>query len=131
MLFAKLACFTYSLNPLLSEGEESNDDSFRQHSLELLEIDVVDSLVPQFYVCVDFGSFRIHCLVHFIRTKDEHSIFSSSSRDESAPLFNQATSVVERDLYALLHDLADLDQIFRYGWYMQDILNGGFVTFFS
>ena len=59
MLFASLTCFTYSFNPIFFDGRESSDDSFRLHSLEFLEIDVADSLMPQLYVCVDFVTFGI------------------------------------------------------------------------
>ena len=45
MLFTELAGFTYACN-LLGKGRESNDDPFRLHSFELLEIDVADPFVP-------------------------------------------------------------------------------------
>ena len=46
VLFAELAGFTYTCNLLLGKGRESDDDSFRLHSFELLEINVADSFVP-------------------------------------------------------------------------------------
>ena len=46
MLYSELAGLTYACNLFLSECRESGDDSFRLHSFELLEIDVVYPLVP-------------------------------------------------------------------------------------
>ena len=46
MLFSELAGLTHACNLLLSEGRESDGDSFHLHSFELLEIDVAYPLVP-------------------------------------------------------------------------------------
>ena len=53
VLFAELIGFRHTCNLLLRKGRESNDDSFRQHSFEILEIDVAYPLMPQLYVGVD------------------------------------------------------------------------------
>ena len=45
VLFSELAGLTHACNLLLSEGRESDDNSFRLHSFELLEIDVADPFV--------------------------------------------------------------------------------------
>ena len=50
LLLAELASFAYAFNLLLFECWESDDDSFRLHRLELIEIDVANLLVPQLYV---------------------------------------------------------------------------------
>ena len=46
VLFSELTSVTYASNLLLSEGRESDGDSFHLHSFELLEIDVAYPLVP-------------------------------------------------------------------------------------
>ena len=46
MLFVELASFTHTCNLLLIKGRESDDDFFRLHSFELLEIDAVDPFMP-------------------------------------------------------------------------------------
>ena len=46
MLLAELASFTQSNNLLLYKGRESDDDSFRLYSFELLDIDVAYRFVP-------------------------------------------------------------------------------------
>ena len=46
MLLAELARFAYTFNLLLFVCRESDDDSFRFHCFEFVEIDVADSLVP-------------------------------------------------------------------------------------
>ena len=43
---------------------------------------------------------------------------------------DEATFVVETKLHALLHDLADRDQMLCYGGYMQDIYSASLFTFF-
>ena len=52
------------------------------------------------------------------------------SSNESTIFLDEATFVVEADLHALLHDLADRDQFFCYGGNMQDIFYASLVTFF-
>ena len=89
MLFAELAWFTYTFNLLISEGREFDEDPFRLHPLKLLEIDVADYLVSQFYVCVRFETFHIHSQFYLFRIKDVHAAFSSSSSYESALFFNE------------------------------------------
>ena len=52
MLFAELTGFTYTCHLFFGKSWESDDDSFRLHSFELLEINVADPFVPQFHVGV-------------------------------------------------------------------------------
>ena len=47
-LFAELARLTYANTLSFYEIQESSDDSFWLHVLELLDIDVANSLVSQF-----------------------------------------------------------------------------------
>ena len=56
-LFAELARLTYASALSFCKIQESDDNSFRLHVLELLEIDVVDSLVLQFQIGINFESF--------------------------------------------------------------------------
>ena len=58
-----------------------------------------------------------------VRIENKHSAFSPSSSDELAVLFYKADSVVEMNLHALLHNLANRDQIFCYCSNVQDILD--------
>ena len=60
VLLAELARFAYTFNLLLFECRESDDDSFRFHCLEFVEIDVVDSLVTWLYVGVGFHALCEH-----------------------------------------------------------------------
>ena len=57
-------------------------------------------------------------------------IVSPSLGYESAIFLDEATFVVEADLHALLHDLANRDQILCYCGHVQDILYASSVTFF-
>ena len=50
-------------------------------------------------------------------------VFSSDVSDNSGFLFNEASSIVEPNLHALFHNLADRDYILRYCWNMQYILD--------
>ena len=62
-LLSELACLAYAGNLPCREVRESDYDSFRLHVLELLEIYVANSLVPQFQVGFDFLAFCIHGLL--------------------------------------------------------------------
>ena len=131
VLFVELTSFIYSYNLLFNEGRESDDDAFRLHSLEFLDIDVAYPLVPQIYVSVGLSALGIHCRFHLVRIEDEHSAFSSITSNNSAFLFDDTPSIVEPNLHALFHDLADRDQILRYCWNMQDVLDVGLVALFT
>ena len=86
---------------------------------------MADFLVTQrVYVSFGFETLGKHVRIHLVAIENENSAFCSSCTNESALLFDDV------NLHALLHGLADRDQILRYGWYMQDILNEGFVAFF-
>ena len=82
---------------------------------------MADSLVPQLNVCLGFETFRVHSRFYLIRVKDEHAAFSLLLSYELTIFLDKATFIVEANLHALLHDLADQDQIFCYGGNMQDI----------
>ena len=71
MLFAELACFTYSVYSLRFEGRKSDYDSLRLHRAESLEVYVADSLVPQLDVCLRFETFGVHGRFYLIRVEDE------------------------------------------------------------
>ena len=43
-------------------------------------------------------------------------------------LFDEASSVVDVNLHALFHNLANRDQVLRYCWNMQDVLNVGLIA---
>ena len=49
---------------------------------------------------------------------------------ESIVFLDEVTFVVEADLHALLHDLADRDQILCYCGHVQDILHASLLAFF-
>ena len=73
---------------------------------------MANSLVPQLDVRLSFETFGIHGRFHLLRIEsNEHSAFSPSPSYELANFFNKASFVVELYLHALLHDLADRDQI--------------------
>ena len=107
VLFAELRSFTYACNFLFGESRESGDNSFRLHSLKLLEIDVAYPLVPQLYVSVGSLALGIHCRIHLVRVEDEHLTFSPTPSDESAFFFDEASSIIEADLHALFDYLAN------------------------
>ena len=60
----------------------------------------------------------------------QHVTVSPSLGYESAIFLNEIAFVVEADLHALLHDLADRDQILRYCGHVQDILDASLLAFF-
>ena len=91
------------------EGQKSNYDSLRLHSAKPLEVYVADSLVPQLDVCLDFETFGVHGRFYLVRIEDEHAAFSPPLSYDSTIFCYKASSVVETDLHALLHDLADRD----------------------
>ena len=125
MLFAKLACFAHSVDSFRFEGQKSDYDSLRLHSTKSLEVYVADSLVPQLDVCLGFETFGVHGRVYLVRIKDEQATVSLSLGYESAIFLDEA------DFNALLHDLADRDQILCYcEQNVQDILDTSFLAFF-
>ena len=105
-MFSELASFTYAYNLLLSKGLESDNDSFRLHALEFLEIHVADP-TPKLYVGIGFMAFSKHCRFHLVGLESKHSTFSSHTSDGASFLLYKATSVIEPDLHALFHDLSD------------------------
>ena len=71
-----------------------------------------------------------HCRFHLVRIEDEHPTFSSTTSDKSSFLFDKAFSIVDANLHALFHYMADLDQIVCYCRNMQDVLDVDFVVVF-
>ena len=94
-LFVDLAWLTYANALSFQNNWESDDKSFRLHVLELLEIDVAYSHVPQFQVGFSFEAFGKHVLLRLVRIEDEHSTFSSTVSYESTVVFHEAPSIVE------------------------------------
>ena len=129
-LLSKLARFTYAFNLLLFECWESDDDSFRLHRFEFVEIDVANSLVPQLNVGLGIRAFCEHGRLHVVRIEDDHPALSSFLRDDSALFFDEAPVLVESYLHPLLNHLAERDQILLDDGNMQDIFNVGLLTFF-
>ena len=59
-LLSELACFAYAHDLLRGKVRESEYDSFGLHVLNLLEIDIANSLVPYIQVRFDFEAFCKH-----------------------------------------------------------------------
>ena len=122
MLFAELAGFTYTYNLLLGKCQEFDDDSFRLHSFELLEIDMGDSFVPSLYVSVSFmalgSSSRVrHILsvvevVHMELPLVVSSLAKSTSSSIVAPSSSIQTSIEHLFVYciAFFSDVIFFDQ---------------------
>ena len=113
MFFAKLTCFD-------SKAGSSMKTPF---DCITLEVDLADSLVPQLDVRLDFKTFGIRGRFHLIRIENEHAAFSLSPRYKLAIFFYKASSIVETDLHASLHDLANRGQILCVCRNVQDILD--------
>ena len=109
MLFAEFSGFAYTCTLFLDKGRESDDDSFGLHSFELLEIDVASPLVSHLYVGVGSLTLGIHCIFHLVRVEDEHLTLSSTAGNESTFFLNEAPFVIEANLHALFHNLANQD----------------------
>ena len=118
-LISKLACLVYAGNLPCREVRESDYNSFCLHVLELLEIYVANSLVPQFYVGFDFLAFCIHGL------EDEHMAFSTTVCYDVISFFDEASVIVEAYLHTLFYNLADRDQILRDSRHMQSLFPNG------
>mgnify|MGYP006889216670 CR=1 FL=1 len=107
MLFSELTGLTYTCNLLLSECRESNDDSFRLRSFQLLYINVAYPFVPYLYVGVESLALSIHGQFNPVRVEDEHMTISPTAHDKSAFFFDEASSIVEANLHALFDYLAN------------------------
>ena len=68
---------------------------------------MADSLVPQLDFFLGFETFGVHGRFYLVRVEDEQATVSPSLGYESAIFLDEATFVVEANLHALLHDLAD------------------------
>ena len=107
MLFAELVAFAYTCNLLIGKGWGSDDDPFRLHSFELLEINMVNLFVPQLNVSVSSMAVGKHCRFHLMRVEDEHPTLSATASDKSTFFFDEASFVVEMNLHALFHYLTN------------------------
>ena len=56
--------------------------------------------------------------------------FSSTAGNKSTFFFDEASSIVEANLHALFENLANLDHVLCYCWYMQNVLDVDLVAFF-
>ena len=61
----------------------------------------------ELYVGNNFMALGKHCRFYLVRIEDDHFAFSSSASDDSAFHFDEAATIVESNLHALFHDLAD------------------------
>ena len=91
---------------------------------------MADSFVPQLDVCLSFETFGVQGRFYLVRVEDEQATVSPSLGYKSAVFLDEATFVVEANLHALLHDLANRDQILCDGGYIQDIFYASLLTFF-
>ena len=91
---------------------------------------MADSLVLQLDVCLGFETFGVHGRFYLVRVEDEKETVSPSLGYDSAVFLNEASVVVETDLHALLHNLADRDKIICYCGHVQDILDAIFLAIF-
>ena len=112
------------------EGRKSDYNSVRLHRTKPLEVYVADSLVPQLDVCLGFETFGLHGRFYLIRIEDKHAAFSPPLSYESAIFLEETTFVVETNLHALLHDLADRGQILCYCGHVREILDASLLAFF-
>ena len=106
-IVCELIRFTYTYHLLFGKSRESDDDSFRLYSFELLEVDVANSFVPQIQVSFDYEAFCKHSQLHLILLEDEHLAFSSTVRYWFAFFLNKAHIIIESYLHALFDNLAD------------------------
>ena len=79
------------------------------------------------YISVGFKALCKHGRFHL---NDKHSAFPSTTRDDLAFLLDEPTTLVKSNLHALLNNLANRDQIRRYGQYMQDVSDASLFAFF-
>ena len=74
--------------------------------MKFWRVDVADRLVPQVYIRFDLLSFHKHGGTNIVRVEDEHPPFSTSSRDYTVFVLNEATVVSESNLHALIDNLS-------------------------
>ena len=70
---------------------------------------MANPFMPKLYVSVDSMLFGKHCRFHLMRIEDEHLTFSLTVSDNSVFFFDEAPSVIEVNLHAMFHILADVD----------------------
>ena len=68
---------------------------------------MANPFVLQLYVGVGSMALGKHCRFHLVRIEDEHLTFSSTMSDKSTFFSDEASSVIEADLHALFHYLAN------------------------
>ena len=106
-MLSELTCFAYARNLLHGKVRESEYDSFRLHVLKLLEIDMVNSLVPQVQVGFDFEALCKHGRFDLGRCEDKHTAFSAAVSYDSVAFFDEAPLIIESYMHSLLDYLTD------------------------
>ena len=106
-LFPVLACFAYAHDLLRGKTRKSEYDSFGLHILELLKIDMADSLVPYVRVGFDFEALCKHGRFDLGRCEDKHTAFSATVSYDSVSFFDEASLIIESYLHSLLDYLTD------------------------
>ena len=106
-MFPVLACFAYAHDLLRGKTRKSEYDSFGLHVLELLEIDMADSLVPYGQVGFDFEALWKHGRFDLGRCEDKHTAFSAAVSYDSVAFLDEAPLIVEAYLHSLLDYLTN------------------------
>ena len=106
-LFPILACFAYARDILRGKAWKAEYYSFGLHVLELLEIDMADSLMPYVQVGLGFKALCEHSRFDLGRCEDKHTAFSATVSYDSVVFFDEAPLIVEAYLHSLLDYLTD------------------------
>ena len=106
-MFPVLACFAYARDLLRGKTRKSEYDSFGLHILELLKINMADSLVPYVQVGLGFEALCEHSRFDLGRCEDKHTTFTTTVSYDSAVFFDEAPLIVEAYLHSLLDYLTD------------------------
>ena len=106
-LFPELACFADTRNLLCGKARESEYDSFGLHILNLLKINMANSLVPYVQIRFDFEALCKHGQFYLSRCEDKHTVFSAVVSYDSVTFFDEAPLIVESYLHSLLDYLTD------------------------
>mgnify|MGYP000205663853 CR=1 FL=1 len=127
-MFPVLACFAYARDFLRGKTRKSEYDSFGLHILELLKINMADSLVPYVQVGFNFEALCKHGQFNLGRWEDKHAAFSAPVNYDSVTFFNETPLIIESYLHSLINDLTDGDQIFGDIGDMQCVFEIGLVA---
>ena len=106
-MFPVLACFAYACDPPRGKTWKSEYDSFGLHILELLKINMADSLVPYVRVGFDFEALCKHGRFDLGGCEDKHKAFSAAVSYDSVAFFDEAPLIIESYLHSLLDYLTD------------------------